>query len=125
MAQILICESHDAVRRLLGRMVARMGHEPVAVRVPGPEDLRNADVFVLEPAAPIGATMAQAASVIDPALPLICVSVAEPPTELSELGVVFSASLVKPFSAEQLSDAIERALSARSRPSGVFQDRAS
>jgi hypothetical protein len=109
---------------MLERMVSRLGHEPVAVRVPGPEDLQSADVFVLEPAAPIGATMAQAASLIDPSLPLICVSVAGPPTELAELGVVFTASLVKPFTVEQLSGAIERALRVRPRPPGAFQDRA-
>jgi DNA-binding NtrC family response regulator len=121
MARILICESHDAVRQLLERMVARLGHEPIAVRVPGPEELASADVFVLEPAAPIGATMAQAASVIDPSLPLICASVVEPPTDLAMLGVVFAASLVKPFTLEQLSAAIERALRTRERPPGAFQ----
>ncbi len=100
---------------MLERMVARLGHEPVAVRVPGPQELASADVFVLEPAAPIGVTMAQAASVIDPSLPLICASVAEPPTELAALGVVFAASLVKPFTSEQLSETIERALRTRER----------
>ncbi|HEX3693508.1 MAG TPA: hypothetical protein VHU13_09210 [Solirubrobacteraceae bacterium] len=110
MARILICESHDAVRALLERAVSRLGHEPVAFRVPGPEDLRDADAFIVEPAAPIGATMAQAASVIDPSLPLICVSVAAPPPELEALGVAFAASLLKPFTPEQLAGAIERAL---------------
>lgn len=121
MARILICESHEAVRQMLERMVARLGHEPVAVRVPGPEDLRSADVFVLEPAAPIGVTMAQAASVINPSLPLVCASVAEPPAELATLAVVFAASLVKPFTSEQLSQAIERALRTRQHPAGTCQ----
>jgi len=123
MARILICESHEAVRRLLERMVARLGHEPIAARVPSPEDLRSAEVLLVEPAAPIGATMAQAMSVIDPALPLICASVAEPPAELAELGVAFAASLVKPFTAEQLSEAIEQAMSARRRPFGAVPPR--
>lgn len=96
-------------------MVARLGHEPVAVRVPSPEQLMSADVFLLEPAALIGVTMAQAASIVNPSLPLVCASVAEPPAELAELGVMFSASLVKPFTSEQLSDAIERALRAGDR----------
>ncbi len=81
-------------------------------------------MFVIEPAAPVGATMAQAASVVNPSLPLISVSIAEPPAELAELGVVFTTSLVKPFTAEQLSDAIERALSVRSHELGGLQDRA-
>jgi CheY-like chemotaxis protein len=121
MARILICESHDAVRQMLERMVARLGHEPVAVRVPGPQELASADVFVLEPAAPIGVTMAQAASVIDPSLPLICASIAEPPAELAELGVVFAATLIKPFTSEQLSEAIERALRPREYPADSCQ----
>jgi CheY-like chemotaxis protein len=121
MARILICESHDSVRQLLERMVARLGHEPVAVRVPGPEELTSAEVFVLEPAAPVGATMAQAASIIDPSLPLISASVAEPPAEFGALGVVFAASLVKPFTLEQLSEAIERALRTRKCRPGPFQ----
>jgi hypothetical protein len=107
---------------MLERMVTRLGHEPVAVRVPSPQDLASADVFLVEPAAPIGVTLAQAASVIDPSLPLVCVSVAAPPVELAELGVVFTESLVKPFTAEQLSEAIDRALRFRRKHlPGSFQ----
>jgi DNA-binding NtrC family response regulator len=112
MAQILISESHDDVRRLLERMVTRLGHEPVCVRVPAPAQLQSADVLVVEPAAPTGAVLAQAACIVNPALPLICASVTGPPPELTELGVEFAASLVKPFTAEQLDAAIEQALSA-------------
>ncbi len=113
MARILISESHDAVRRLLERMVTRLGHEPIAVRVPAPQHLTSADVFVVEPAAPTGAVLALAACIADPSLPLICASVAAPPPELAELGVVFAASLVKPFTLEQLGAAIDEALLAR------------
>lgn len=112
MAQILISESHDDVRRLLERMVARLGHEPVCVRVPAPTQLQSADVLVVEPAAPTGAVLAQAACIVNPALPLICASVTGPPPELTELGVEFAASLVKPFTSEQLGAAIDRALCA-------------
>ena len=126
MARILICEPHQQVRELIERVVTRLGHEPVAVRGPSPQELSNADVFVLEPAAPIGATLAQAASVIDRSLPLICVSVTVPSAEFAELGVVFAAILVKPFASEQLSAAIEGALRVRDeRPPGASQtDRA-
>ncbi len=113
MARILICESHDDVRRMLEQMVARLGHEPVVVRVPGPQDLTSADVFVVEPAGPTGAVFALAASVANPLLPIVCASVAGPPPALAELGVVFAASLVKPFTSEQLGAAIEQALRAR------------
>ncbi len=113
MARILISESHAEVRRLLERMVVRLGHEPVAVRAPTPQQLTSADVFVLEPADPIGAVLAQAAHLIDPTLPLICASVTAPPSELAELGISFTATLVKPFTLEQLGAAIERALRLR------------
>ncbi len=113
MARILISESHDDVRRLLERMVLRLGHEPVAVRAPTPQQLTSADVFVLESADPISVVLAQAAHLIDPTLPLICASVTAPPPELAELGISFTATLVKPFTLEQLRAVIELALRAR------------
>ncbi|HSZ06101.1 MAG TPA: hypothetical protein VK778_13005 [Solirubrobacteraceae bacterium] len=113
MARILISEPHDEVRRLLERMVTRLGHEPTAVRMPTPEQLMSADALVVEPAAPIGAVLAQAASIANPALPLICASVAAAPPELAELGVVFAVSLVKPFTVQELGAAIELSLHTR------------
>jgi hypothetical protein len=110
MARILISESHEDVRRLLVRMLSRLGHEPIVVTVPAPGQLLSADVLVVEPAAPIGAVLAQAAGLVNPSLPLICASVAAPPSELAELGVVFAASLAKPFTAEELHAAIGRSL---------------
>lgn len=117
MARILISEPHEDVRRLLQRMVLRLGHEPIATVAPAPEQLRGADLFLIEPAAPIGAVLAQAAHLIDPAMPLICVSVEPPPPELLDLGIAFDTVLFKPFTLEQLRTAIERALN-RHRPDG-------
>jgi hypothetical protein len=113
MARVLISEPHDDVRRMLERMVTRLGHEPMLVRVPAPEQLQVADVLVVEPAAPTGVVLAQAACIVNPSLPLICASVTAPPPELAELGVVFAAALVKPFTTEQLGVAIEETLRAR------------
>jgi DNA-binding NtrC family response regulator len=113
MARILISEPHDDVRRLLERMTTRLGHEPIAVRAPTPQQLTSADVFILEPAAPICAVLAQAAHLIDPTLPLICASVIAPPPELAELGISFTATLVKPFTLEQFAAALDRALRTR------------
>jgi hypothetical protein len=110
MARILISESHMEVERLLERMVARLGHEPVVVGVPAARELECADALVVEPAAPTGAVLAQAACIVNPSLPLVCASVAAPPPALIELGVVFAASLVKPFTLQQLGAAIDRAL---------------
>jgi|GEM_PF-477021 len=116
MAQILISESHRDVRRLLERMLTRMGHEPVAVRTPDTEYLTSADVVIVEPVEPVGALLAQAASIARPSLPLICVSVSGPAAELAELGVIFNACLIKPFTTEQLQEAIDQALHAPQTP---------
>jgi CheY-like chemotaxis protein len=114
MARILISEPHQDVRRLLERMVTRLGHEPTLAKVSAPEQLQRADVLVVEPAAPTGAVLAQAACIVNPSLPLICASVSPPPPELAELGVLFAAALVKPFTAEQLGVAIEETMRAQS-----------
>jgi len=118
MARILISESHDEVRRLLERMVTRLGHEPIVVRATIPQQLTYADVLVVEPATPVGAVHAQAMCIVDPSLPIICASITAPPPELAQLGVVFAASLVKPFTLEQLGAAIEEALLAGSAHRG-------
>ena len=94
-------------------MVTRLGHQPVLVKVPAPTQLQSADVLVVEPVAPTGAVLAQAACIVNPTLPLICASVSGPPSELTELGVEFAASLLKPFTAEQLGAAIDQALCTR------------
>jgi CheY-like chemotaxis protein len=115
MARILISESDADVRRMLERMLMRLGHEPILVRVPAPEQLQRADVLLVEPAAPTGAVLAQAAGIVNPRLALISASVGAPPPELLELGVAFDAALVKPFTSEQLDVAIEQALRDRRR----------
>jgi hypothetical protein len=118
MARILISESHGEVRRLVERMVTRLGHEPIVLRVTAPQQLMYADVLVVEPATPVGAVHAQAMCMVNPSLPIICASITAPPPELAELGVVFAASLVKPFTLEQLGGAIEEALLAGSAHRG-------
>jgi hypothetical protein len=110
MARILINESHESVRRLLERMVARLGHEPVPIVVPTPEHLLDADLLLVEPVAPLGAVLAQAVHIATPSLPIISASVSAPPPELAELGIEFAASLVKPFTLEDLDTAIKQAL---------------
>jgi hypothetical protein len=122
MARILISEPHDDVRRLLKRMVTRLGHEPILVWMAESEQLQSADVLMVEPAAPTGVVLAQAARIVNPTLPLICASIDAPPAELADLDVVFAAALLKPFTAQQLSDAISgvaRPTPLPPQPSGV------
>ena len=97
-------------------MLTRIGHEPVVARTPDTDHLASADVVIVEPVESIGALLAQAASIARPSLPLICVSVSEPAAEFEELGVIFSACLIKPFTTEQLQEAIDQALHAPQTP---------
>jgi len=75
--------------------------------------LTSADLFLLEPVAPLGAALARAARLLAPSMPLICASVQAPPPELLASGVLFEACLAKPFTLEQLGAAIEQALCRR------------
>jgi hypothetical protein len=95
------------------RMITRLGHQPLSIGLPTPERLTSADVLVVEPVAPVGTALAQAAAIAVPLLPLICASVSAPPPELQQLGVRFTASLLKPFTIEQLGEAINQALRER------------
>ena len=111
--QILINEPHPLVQQMLERMVARLGYEPIAARTPVASQLASADVLLVEMAAPLGVTFAQAAQFADPPLAIVCASVTGPPAELDELGLELAAYLVKPFTSTQLDVAIRRALTHR------------
>jgi DNA-binding NarL/FixJ family response regulator len=117
MTKILIDEPHPLVRRMLERMVARLGHEPVVANISNPEQLASADVLLVELAAPLGITLAQAAQLVNPALPIVCASVTGPPPELAELGIELAGALVKPFTSGQLDAAIRQALAPGAHPS--------
>jgi hypothetical protein len=95
---------------MLERTITRLGYEPVPLSTATLEQLMSADLLVVEPASPAGAALAQAASIANPSLPLICVSVTAPDPELAKNGVVFVASLVKPFTVEQFKSAVDQAL---------------
>lgn len=132
MAKILIVEPSELVRGMLERAVQRLGHEPVNFESSSWECLAEADLVIVEPAAPAGAALAQAVSIAVPAPPLIAASIGAPPVELEELGAVFVARLVKPYTFEQLREAIDAALArpirarrrAWWRPEPPRQDRA-
>lgn len=111
MARIVISEPHSDVRTLIARMVLQLGHEPIVLDAPTPEQFLGADLFLVEPAAPIGAILAKAADLIRPDMPIVYVSVEPPP----ELDIEPAAHVMKPFTSEQLRDAIDRALDRRRR----------
>jgi hypothetical protein len=89
-------------------MVTDLGHEALVMDMPTPERFLTADMFLVEPAAPIGAVLAKAAHLIRPGLPIVFVSVEPPP----ELDIEPAGHVMKPFTSTQLSDAIDRALRA-------------
>jgi hypothetical protein len=105
----MISEPHPDVHRLLERMIARAGDEPVVADTPTPAKLRSVDVLVVETAAPGGAMLAQLARAASPSLQIVCASVAVPSRELAEI-VDFAGALVKPYTAEQLMAIIDQAL---------------
>jgi hypothetical protein len=113
MKRIFISEPHEDLRQVLELMVMTLGHEPIPLNLPAARHLASAELLIIEPATPSGAALAQAASIANPSLALICASVARPPAELAELGVVFAASLRRPFTLDQLRGAIEQALRER------------
>jgi DNA-binding response OmpR family regulator len=116
MARVLISEPHEDVRRLLGRMLEHLGHEPVVYVALRPGQLMSIDALIVEPAAPAGIVLVQAAQIVAPSLSIICASVDAPPAELTELGIEFAACLVKPFAIGQLAAAIDRALASQVDP---------
>lgn len=113
MPRVLISEPDEAVQQRLERLIACLGHEPVAVEKLAPGQLTGADVLLVEPATPLGVVLAQATRLAAPSLPIICSSVAEPSVDLAGLGIQFAAVLVRPYTGEQLGVAIERALAMR------------
>jgi len=101
------------VRQMLERMVDRLGYQPVIAEITAQEQLASADVLVIEPTAPLGITLAQAAQYADPPVPIVCASVMAPPAAFAELGIELADALHKPFSSQRLDAAIMRALLSR------------
>lgn len=107
MTQILISESHLEVRRLLQRMVRKLGHEPrVAQAAPAAGDLEGVELLIVEPADPKSALLAKTVQALDPGLPILCVSV----LDSSKVDIAFSAFLCKPFTFEQFAGMVEQTL---------------
>lgn len=107
MAQVLISESHVEVRRLLQRMIRKLGHDSRVVDAPPTaESLEGVGLLIVEPADPKGALLAKTVQTLNPGLPILGVSV----LDSSQVDIAFHAFLCKPFSFEQLAGAVEQAL---------------
>jgi DNA-binding response OmpR family regulator len=106
-ASILLCEADPDVQRLLVLLLERLGHDVVVFG----DDERprgRVDLLVLEPASETGLERARLLRDEHPRLPILCVSVLPDDARHLELGPL--AYLAKPFSLDELRDAVERAL---------------
>lgn len=111
----MISEPHASVRRMLERLVARLGHEAMALDgAPTPAQLRSADILMVEPASS-GVSLARTARAANPSVAIICAGLAVPPAQLDELEPNLAGFVSKPFTPEQLDAAIQQALAHRDR----------
>ena len=109
LARVLICEPHPEVRELLGRVVVRLGHEPLH----DDAELSPVDAIVLEPAHAPSVERAAAFRAVDEATPVVCASIELPHGGSRRLAPV--AYLVKPFALPDLEAALELALNGNGR----------
>ena len=107
LAKVLICEPHPEVRELLGRVVVRLGHEPLH----DDAELAAVDAIVVEPAHAPSVERAQAFRSFDEQTPVVCASIELPDTGSRRLAPV--AYLVKPFALPDLEAALQRALNGK------------
>ena len=109
-ARILIGEPVDEIHLLLTVHMRRLGHEPVRADDPDGLNADEADIAVLEPAAPEFLALARTLRGLRPELPLVFVSTEPASNATRELAPV--RHILKPFERAQLAQAIEAALSA-------------
>jgi CheY-like chemotaxis protein len=112
----MISDPDPEVRRMLVRIVARLGYEPMVVDdFPTPAKLRSADVLLVEPTSPDRIALTRTARAANPTLAIISEGAATIPTEIDrDDGPV--AHLAKPFTIEQLDGALQRAIVPSDRP---------
>ena len=106
MARILLNEADPDVRRLLDLLLRRLGHEVIVSRAGRPPT--DVDLMVLEPASDACLEEARAARDLQPALPILAVSVL--PEEASYLTLGPIAYLAKPFAIDDLRRTVDAVL---------------
>jgi hypothetical protein len=92
------------VRELLGRVVVRLGHEPLH----DDAELSPVDAILLEPAHAASVERAAAFRAVDGHTPIVCTSIELPDAGSRRLAPI--AYLVKPFALPELEAALSRAL---------------
>ena len=112
----MISDPHPAVRRMLVRMVTRLGYEPIAVEShPTPAQLRSVDALLIEAASPAGLTLVHTARAASPTLAIIGEGAVAPGQEgiWNDEPAVPAAYLAKPFTGEQLDAALQQGFARR------------
>jgi CheY-like chemotaxis protein len=108
MATVLVLDPDPAVRSLLELLLSRLGHSSLAEREV--VDGAQPDLLLLEPVSRAGVRLAERLRERLPQLPVLCVSIAPPSDESTDLRPV--AHVMKPFRRSDLESALERALAA-------------
>ncbi len=107
MATIVVLDPDPATRSLLEVLVLRLGHRPVGQWELAEDEIP--DLMLLEPASRAGMRHAQRMRSRLPELPILCVSIEPPRSEVRDLGIV--GHVMKPFRRLVLERALEDALS--------------
>jgi hypothetical protein len=118
---VMIIDPHPAVSRMLARMVARLGYEPIAIDVqpigarPTPAQLRGADALLIEPASPAALALARTARAANPALAIIGEGAVVSPQQARawDRTAAPTGHLAKPFTIEQLDAALQQGFAHR------------
>jgi hypothetical protein len=113
----MISDPHPVVRRMLVRIVARLGYEPMLVdESTTPAKLRSADVLLVEPNSPAQIALTRTARAANPALAIISEGAVTLPGGIYRHGDGPIVHLAKPFTIEQLDGALQRVFVHRDRP---------
>jgi hypothetical protein len=105
-ATIVILDPDPATWSLLEVLVLRLGHRPIGQWELAEDEIP--DLILLEPASRAGMRHAQRMRNRFPELPILCVSIEPPCSEVRELGIV--GHVMKPFRRLDLEGALEDAL---------------
>jgi CheY-like chemotaxis protein len=107
--RILIAEYDREIQSLVARIVRRLGHEPVLYERAVRDSIEPCAVLIVEPAVDAGAEAARWFGSRRPDAPVICISI-DPATPCPGGNVL--QWLEKPFSLEELEQAISSAVAA-------------
>ena len=108
MSRVLIEEIHSDVRKLLEVILARLGHETVALTHQRPH-ASEIDLLIVEPTSARASELVRTLRRERPDLPIVAVSIAPRAGEWDQLEL--SGYLMKPFTISEIEGLISRCVS--------------